>query len=149
MKTRPNLQILKSNQNYFIEDKENVEDFNEIMNSASTAASLKKKKWRRKRKNTGQVQVLIDEYNRSPVWTKEQVVVLAEKTGLSEAQVYKWGWDYKKKLRKQAMQFNIGEIMCYEIIAPSKIDLEMMDLQRNYKEMYSSLNVIVPTQLFF
>ena len=149
MKTRPNLQILKSNQNYFKEDKENVDDFDEIMNSASTAASLKKKKWRRKRKNTGQVQVLIDEYNRNSIWTKEQVVVLAEKTGLSEAQVYKWGWDYKKKLRKQAMQFNIGEILCNEIIAPSKIDLEMMDLQRNYKEMYSSLNVIVPTQLFF
>ena len=149
MKTRPNLLILKSNQKYFKEDKENIEDFNESMNSASTAASLKKKKWRRKRKNTGQVQVLIDEYNRSPVWTKEQVVVLAEKTGLSEAQVYKWGWDYKKKLRKQASQFNIAEILCFEIIAPSKIDLEMMDLQRNYKEMYSSLNMIVPTQLFF
>jgi 6-pyruvoyl-tetrahydropterin synthase len=149
MKTRPNIQILKSNQNFFKEDKENFEDYCEITNSASTAASLKKKKWRRKRKNTCQVQVLIDEYNKSPVWTKEQVVELAEKTGLSEAQVYKWGWDYKKKLRKQALQFNIAELMCYEIIAPSKIDLEMIELQRNYKEMYSGLNAIVPTQLFF
>lgn len=148
MKTRPNLQILKSNNSFLQDNKENFLVWEDPLDSASTSTSMKKKKWRRKRKNHSQVTVLIEEYNRSAVWTKEQVVSLAEQTGLSEAQVYKWGWDYKKKLRKQAMQFNVAEVMCGEILAPSKIDLEMVELQKRYKELYSSLNFIVPAQLF-
>jgi formylmethanofuran dehydrogenase subunit B len=148
MKTRPNTQFLNQVLDYWQHDKENIENFQVSISSACTSASMKKKKWRRKRKNNDQVNILIEEYNRNSTWTKDQVVYLAKKSGLSEAQVYKWGWDYKKKLRKQALQYNVDEIMCKEIIAPSKIDLEMMSLQRNYKESYSGINAIVPMQLF-
>lgn len=149
MKARPQIQIAKSNGYYPKDCKENDIPYSDIINSASTSCSSKKKKWRRKRKNTNQVKVLIEEYNRSSIWTKEQVVFLAEKTGLSEAQVYKWGWDYKKKLRKQASQYNIKEIVCTEIMPPTKLDLEMLTLQRSYKEFMVSMNSIIPTHLVF
>ncbi|OMJ81729.1 hypothetical protein SteCoe_17781 [Stentor coeruleus] len=148
MKARPQIQIAKSN-GYAKDCKENDIPYSDTINSASTSCSSKKKKWRRKRKNTNQVKVLIEEYNRSSIWTKEQVVYLAEKTGLSEAQVYKWGWDYKKKLRKQASQYNIKEIVCTEIMPPTKLDLEMLNLQRSYKEFMVSMNSIIPTHLVF
>lgn len=37
------------------------------------------------------------EFDRNPNWTKETLLDVSRKTGLSEAQVYKWGWDQKKK----------------------------------------------------
>jgi hypothetical protein len=33
-------------------------------------------------------------------WTKEKIVRMAEITGLSQSQVYKWCWDQKKKNMK-------------------------------------------------
>lgn len=30
-------------------------------------------------------------------WTKEKITKMAEITGLSQSQVYKWCWDQKKK----------------------------------------------------
>lgn len=33
-------------------------------------------------------------------WTKEKIVRMAEITGLSQSQVYKWCWDQKKKSMK-------------------------------------------------
>jgi hypothetical protein len=37
------------------------------------------------------------EFERNPNWSKETLLEVAKKTGLSEAQVYKWGWDQKRK----------------------------------------------------
>lgn len=37
-------------------------------------------------------------YEKNPEWTKEIMQEVADKTGLSEAQVYKWGWDQKRKI---------------------------------------------------
>ena len=37
------------------------------------------------------------EFDRNNNWTKETLLDVSRKTGLSEAQVYKWGWDQKKK----------------------------------------------------
>ena len=124
MKTRPDLQFAKLN-DFSIDCKENIPPEAEIFNSASTCYSSKKKKWRRERKNFSQVKILIAEYNKNSTWTKEQVLFLAENTGLSVAQVYKWGWDYKKKLRQQALQYNARELSCFEIMPPSTLDLEM------------------------
>lgn len=149
MKTRPDLQIAKLNEKLWRDCKENEIPSADLMNSASTNYSNKKKKWRRKRKNSSQVKVLIGEFNKNSSWTKEQVVFLAEKSGLSEAQVYKWGWDYKKKLRKQASQCNYKELCCSEIMAPNVLDLEMVKLQKSYKEFMLSMNSIVPIQLLF
>lgn len=37
------------------------------------------------------------EFEKNPNWTKETLLEVSRKTGLSEAQVYKWGWDQKRK----------------------------------------------------
>jgi hypothetical protein len=37
------------------------------------------------------------EFDRNPNWSKETLLDVSKKTGLSEAQVYKWGWDQKRK----------------------------------------------------
>jgi len=36
-------------------------------------------------------------YEQTPEWTKEIMQEVAQRTGLTEAQVYKWGWDQKRK----------------------------------------------------
>ncbi len=36
-------------------------------------------------------------YEQTPEWTKEIMQEVAQRTGLTEAQVYKWGWDQKWK----------------------------------------------------
>ncbi|OMJ94303.1 hypothetical protein SteCoe_2499 [Stentor coeruleus] len=149
MKARPDIKIAKLDKRFIKDCKKNPKPYSEILNSASTSSSIKKKKWRRKRKNMNQVKILIQEFNKNSIWSKEQVIFLAEKTGLDEAQVYKWGWDYKKKLRKQALRINTKELICKEIMPPSKLDFEMMLLQRSYKEFMISMNSILPTFLVF
>jgi len=39
----------------------------------------------------------VREFDRNPNWTKDTLFDVSRKTGLSEAQVYKWGWDQKRK----------------------------------------------------
>lgn len=53
---------------------------------------------RRKRKTYEQIQILIQEFQSNPEWSKENMQEVSRKTGLSEAQVYKWGWDQKRKM---------------------------------------------------
>ena len=48
---------------------------------------------KRKRKSTDQIKILMREFDRNPNWSKETLLEVSKKTGLSEAQVYKWGWD--------------------------------------------------------
>ena len=53
---------------------------------------------KRKRKSTLQLKVLRQEFDkRQGEWSKDKIVKMAELTGLSESQVYKWCWDQKKK----------------------------------------------------
>lgn len=52
---------------------------------------------KRKRKSGDQLKSLVREFERNPNWTKETLLEVSRKTGLSEAQVYKWGWDQKRK----------------------------------------------------
>lgn len=40
---------------------------------------------------------MVREFDRNPNWSKETLLEVSRKTGLSEAQVYKWGWDQKRK----------------------------------------------------
>lgn len=37
------------------------------------------------------------EFENNPHWSKETLLMIAIKTGLSDCQVYKWGWDMKRK----------------------------------------------------
>jgi hypothetical protein len=36
-------------------------------------------------------------FDENPHWSKETLQSISKKTGLSEGQVYKWGWDQKRK----------------------------------------------------
>jgi len=36
-------------------------------------------------------------FDEDPHWSKETLLSISEITGLSEGQVYKWGWDQKRK----------------------------------------------------
>jgi len=60
---------------------------------------------KRKRKNSDQVKILIDCYNQNPRWDKAAVDRAVRKSGLSRAQVYKWGWDRKKKAQPTDIGF--------------------------------------------
>jgi hypothetical protein len=35
----------------------------------------------------------MQEFDKNPNWSKENLQEISIKSGLSEAQVYKWGWD--------------------------------------------------------
>ena len=39
----------------------------------------------------------MQEFTKDPTWSKETYQRVARETGLSESQVYKWGWDQKNK----------------------------------------------------
>ena len=47
------------------------------------------------------------------------------------------------------LQCNSNALVCYEIIPPSKIDLEMISIQKQYKEYMITMNSIVPNRLVF
>lgn len=60
------------------------------MNNKHKGLTERKK---RNRKNPGQMQYLQQEYLKDPNWTKETCIRVSKMTGLTESQVYKWGWD--------------------------------------------------------
>jgi hypothetical protein len=53
---------------------------------------------RRKRKSYEQLQMLVKEFQANPEWSKDNMLEVSRKTGLSEAQVYKGGWDQRRKM---------------------------------------------------
>lgn len=55
---------------------------------------------KRKRKSTVQIKMLKQELQGECNWTKQKIQKMAEVTGLSQSQVYKWCWDQKKKNMK-------------------------------------------------
>jgi hypothetical protein len=52
---------------------------------------------KRKRKSVNQLEELALAFDTDPHWSKESLYEIATKTSLTEAQVYKWGWDQKRK----------------------------------------------------
>lgn len=99
----------------------------------------KKIRRRRNRKSDSQVAILKEKFDMDLNWTKEEVIDLAKRSGLSEAQVYKWGWDYKKKLRLEG-KVNYDEVsfFCEEILMPNQLDFELYLIQKNYRLSVSS-----------
>ena len=68
-------------------------DYSKMMHQNLNNESRKK----RNRKNPNQMQYLMQEYSKDPNWTKETCCRVSKATGLTESQVYKWGWDQKNK----------------------------------------------------
>jgi hypothetical protein len=93
---------------------------------------------RRKRKSASQVKILKQEYNANPNWSKDTYAELAAKTALTESQVYKWSWDYRKKLRHRQAAVPSGFLVCTEVLAPTPFDSAVYGLQRAYRTAWRS-----------
>lgn len=52
---------------------------------------------KRKRKSFDQLKILEEQFNADPHWSKQKLALISLETSLSEGQVYKWGWDQKRK----------------------------------------------------
>ena len=52
---------------------------------------------KRKRKSSKQLNELSIAFDVDPHWSKEKLHWISKRTNLTEAQVYKWGWDQKRK----------------------------------------------------
>ena len=48
---------------------------------------------RRVKKSKAQVEILKSEFRRNPEWCSRTLQRLAETTGFTPAQLYKWNWD--------------------------------------------------------
>lgn len=116
--------------------------------SSDAATPICKESRKRNRKNDIQVDVLIMEFKGNPNWSKETIKDLSEKTGLTEAQIYKWNWDYKKKNRGP-FKFNFNDrLCCNESLAPSRYDSDIIELQRAYKRRFSDDELNSPDRVF-
>lgn len=106
-------------------------------NSLQVTPDFKPKR-RRSRKSKHQLLVLQKEFRLESEWTKHEVKRLSSITGLSESQVYKWAWDYRKKLRIEGKDLSVEMLVCNEKLLPSRLDQELYQIQRDYK--FSMLN---------
>lgn len=114
---------------------------------------------KRNRKNSEQLGFLAREFAVSSEWSKDAMIRLAQLTGLSEAQVYKWGWDQRKKqhfktsrvvslsklfsplperkpLEKKTPEFSTegaGLLESNEVLAPEQLDHRFYCIQTNYR----------------
>jgi hypothetical protein len=114
---------------------------------------------RRKRKSLDQLRQLKEEYEKHSEWTKELMTKIALQTGLSEAQVYKWGWDQKKRFNLKSSEhasptlvdlfaegaprlaqikaFPVAPVgsnlLCFEVIPPSSLDVKLYSVQKSYR----------------
>ncbi|CAI2359736.1 unnamed protein product [Moneuplotes crassus] len=52
---------------------------------------------KRKRKNSAQINVLLEHFSNNPEWSRPAIQNAANEAGLSYSQAYKWGWDRKNK----------------------------------------------------
>lgn len=64
------------------------------------------KRNKRNRKDPDTMRYLMQEFKKDPTWSKETYQRVARETGLSESQVYKWGWDQKNKKNEDEDEFN-------------------------------------------
>jgi hypothetical protein len=93
---------------------------------------------RRKRKSNKQLNVLKAEFDADPHWPKEKITALADKTGLSEGQIYKWSWDYRKKLKDSGgLMEHSDALTCREMLAPSRQEREEYQLLSDYRRAWS------------
>ena len=102
----------------------------------SNLLSIKEKR-KRNRKNNEIVKILIEEFHKHPYWNREFIRELSEKIGLSDSQIYKWNWDYKKKHLKEEGNYEV-KLVCAECLRPSQLDSDTIVLQRFYKMSFET-----------
>lgn len=86
----------------------------------------------RNRKNNDQLKLLIGEFKEHPAWDKSFINGLAEKTGLSFGQIYKWHWDFSKKNKKAQKKFSSLDLTCLESLTPQGVDKDLYVHQKLY-----------------
>ena len=102
--------------------------------SSESESDSSHSKRQRNRKNDKQVEVLKAHFDFNRLWTKKEIKSLSEETGLSQSQVYKWRWDYRKKLQADVIeQISAKSFITEEVLFPSQLDWEMYEQQRDYK----------------
>lgn len=104
---------------------------------------------KRNRKNEQQVRLLVSEFEGNPFWSKELIKELAHKTGLSESQIYKWNWDYKKKNRGMVRASFENKLVCKETMRLMRIEDDMKLCQLAYKMQFSNITSLSPTSYLF
>ena len=142
-----------------VEDKEFLSSpFQDCTNRLSKRKTIRK----RKRKSMNQLEILSQEFALNSEWDKQQISRLIKKTGLTEAQIYKWGWDQKKKMfaqeknkilvksslcdifssipeckfaLRETPRVELGVLACTEALLPQVIDFHFYKLQKSYKDM--------------
>lgn len=65
---------------------------------------------KRRRKTSHQLRILKEEFTKNSNWTKDQITHIANTTGLSESQVYKWCWDQKKKVEEESKDSRMDDV---------------------------------------
>lgn len=91
---------------------------------------------KRQRKSNDQIQILKDELAINPCWSKQDITELSRRTGLTESQVYKWSWDFRKKARtepEREVQVDAGHLACEELLMPVMLDSGLYEVQRAYR----------------
>lgn len=126
----------------------NEESPNSAFKSADSDYTEHKSR-RRFRKNDDQVKLLVQEFDKNPFWSKKLVLDLSEKTGLSESQVYKWNWDYRKKIRKQEGNEDEFKLGCKETLVPGLFNIELQKLQQGYKNSLGSVPMTTPSRFLY
>lgn len=63
-------------------------------------------------------------------WSPEFMASLAKKLGLSKNQVYKWSWDFRRKLK--AKQYE-AQLECKESMPPNSLQAALYSVKCQYK----------------
>jgi hypothetical protein len=143
-----------------------------IFKDSKCLSFRKKSIKKRKRKSSEQLGLLFQVFKSSVDWDKEMMSELSKQTGLTEAQIYKWSWDQKKKIHfqdklKTNKFLHLSEIFhnlpeaptlrspkdssvcidtnflaCREIVKPREIDLEMYGIQKKYRGSVETLQKV-------
>jgi len=130
------------------------------LNKENEDPLLRPRAFKRSRKSSQQLQVLLQEYQREPAWSKEFITELANRTGLTTAQIYKWSWDHKKKFHQakrnraetsclSSLFSEVGNIqplkmtqqnvkpveflLCNETLRLASLDSQILEIQNSYK----------------
>ena len=90
---------------------------------------------RKRRKTRTQIACLLSAFDPRRVWTREEIDLLSERTGLSPGQVYKWNWDFRKNKKKQGVQEAswLRDLQCCEVLRQSSLDEAIYRLVLDYK----------------
>lgn len=148
MKTRSKTGNLKITNKVYYQSDGSPECNSAFFSQDSDFSDLKSNR-KRFRKNEDQVKVLIQEFDKNPFWGKKLVMELSEKTGLSESQVYKWNWDYRKKIRKFEKQPNENKFVCKETLQVGRLEEEMQKLKQGYKVSLGAVPMTTPSRFLY